>query len=1084
MKAEATVGSDDADDGGDVGRAIPEGRPGLRVPIRLLAVSVKLWLAIVCGSRTSLAAEIRLREISRPMPDGPVQLEGIGPTNSVYRLERTTDLLNWREWLRLIPDTGSFRVQDSSPAGSPTMFYRFRTGTRTAADDWKNQVTIPTDSFLTTDEAGQIRWIKFLILASDPTRVYFQDSTKYLLHFEFAKARFPQFSKSTRGDFDAVSLHLTNQQVILGSLLLPRRTNIMEFGVQFAGQEPYSTEWVAKYFALVLEAVDAPGGTTAFYFPAFEQKQAAQMGEEALKVRGISLGSVYRWLSGDQVYASGWATGPLRFIAATNIAAAYAEGRLRPTDILLSEGIPAEIPFVTGIISLAPATPNSHVALFAGANDIPFAYIADQARQERLLALDGKEVIFRAGIRYGYDQVTVADVDGRLDDATRSELLALKSHAPANITPKQRYGHISATTEALQPEDRRYFGGKAANYGILRRMVPGSSEPAVAFSFDLWEAFMDQTAPGGNATLREVIRSRLTPFTRYPPDIISVQTNLAAIRDLITDFARFAPDQQQAIVQALAPFDQARKLRFRSSSNAEDSKTFVGAGLYDSFSGCLLDDLDDDGKGPCRCDSSQSKERGVFRAIRKAYASFYNDNAFLERLRHGIDESQVAMGLLVHHSAPDEVEMANGVAKLRYESQGWGPPRLAGDLVTQLGAESVTNPDTNAIPEVVHVTEQEVREPSQASSLVPLGSKVLNFPDDYASLFALMKKVYTNYAAIVGDTSNNGPLLDFEYKKIKPGWLQLKQVRELPQDNGAQVDPFLVNEPTTYCVFNREQSRVMADHRLKCFLTLQTRNVRLTGTNLARCFFVDGRFEYRLGDTTYALQGDPSNWPSASHSVTQTSSGRVVQDRWVVGAGSDQRTYVLTTLIPTVNAKDGLVITSRDLTKTLEVTYASPQPDPDVPGGTTTTDSVWLIMAPDPATLSPAAPENYQIGKLSVSVSFLQSSEMMGGVPQGADPRARGDFPAYYPSWAYATITGLLPEPIFMTDYYATTGTLGHKEAFKWHVFEPGADPSLSPAQRQALVSANIKLIYVYQDVRSNEITVRVLGSDGKFRAM
>ena len=45
-----------------------------------------------------------------------------------------------------------------------------------------------------------------------------------------------------------------------------------------------------------------------------------------------------------------------------------------------------------------------------------------------------------------------------------------------------------------------------------------------------------------------------------------------------------------------------------------------------------------------------------------------------------------------------------------------------------------------------------------------------------------MRKVYTNYSAVAGYTSTNGPLLDFEYKKIKPGWLQLKQVRELPQD--------------------------------------------------------------------------------------------------------------------------------------------------------------------------------------------------------------------------------------------------------------------------------------------------------------
>ena len=66
----------------------------------------------------------------------------------------------------------------------------------------------------------------------------------------------------------------------------------------------------------------------------------------------------------------------------------------------------------------------------------------------------------------------------------------------------------------------------------------------------------------------------------------------------------------------------------------EDAEQFTGAGLYDSFSGCLDDDLDGDGTGPSCCDGTEPNERGVFRAIKKVYASFYNDNALLERLRH------------------------------------------------------------------------------------------------------------------------------------------------------------------------------------------------------------------------------------------------------------------------------------------------------------------------------------------------------------------------------------------------------------------------------------------------------------------
>jgi hypothetical protein len=78
----------------------------------------------------------------------------------------------------------------------------------------------------------------------------------------------------------------------------------------------------------------------------------------------------------------------------------------------------------------------------------------------------------------------------------------------------------------------------------------------------------------------------------------------------------------------------------------------------------------------------------------------------------------------------------------------------------------------------------------------------------------------------------------------------------------------------------------------------------------------------------------------------------------------------------------------------------------------------------------------------------------------------------------------LLAEPVVLTGYYATTGVLGHKAAFQWHVFEPAADPSLPPAQRQALESANIELIQIYRELRSGNTTVRILGSDGVFRSI
>ncbi|NIP96537.1 MAG: hypothetical protein GWO24_25135, partial [Akkermansiaceae bacterium] len=83
----------------------------------------------------------------------------------------------------------------------------------------------------------------------------------------------------------------------------------------------------------------------------------------------------------------------------------------------------------------------------------------------------------------------------------------------------------------------------------------------------------------------------------WPADIRALDATLKGIRDLIEDEADFTASQKTAILGVLGDLDAHRKIRFRSSTNVEDSK-FVGAGLYDSFSGCIADDTDGDEIGP------------------------------------------------------------------------------------------------------------------------------------------------------------------------------------------------------------------------------------------------------------------------------------------------------------------------------------------------------------------------------------------------------------------------------------------------------------------------------------------------------
>lgn len=1033
--------------------------------------------------------------------NGWMQIAGRMATNQRVTLEASADLRGWEGLARLDfrqpkPDAynewwatnDTFAFWDLAASTQPRRFYRFHTAPFQATDDWdwKNQVLFWNDAFaetgLNTDQDA-IRWVKFAIVLEDPYRVVYQDGRVYVLHHQFATNRLAPFHGLSADAFDRVSLHRIGQQVLLGTVLFPPRAEILEYGIQFTGRDPYPREMVRTFFERVASTVVAPPGVTPFYLPAFEQSEPALIDEAYFNQQGIRVSSVRRWVTSDQVYAAGWALGRLRGIPAAEIGAAYADGRLSPDDLLVTDGVPAEVPFVAGILTTAPATPNSHVAILAQAYGVPFAFVAGAADQARLAQLEGHEVVLQATLRSGFSQVSVLETGDGLDPALRQELLALKRPPPPNIQPMTTYGALSAPVDSLHPDDIRFFGGKAAHFGLLRRTIPNDCPEAIAFSFDSWKAFLDQVLPGG-WTLAEEIQTRLAPYTNYPPDLVPLRQDLAYVRDLVARRTQFAPEDQAAILNVLGSFDPLRRIRFRSSSNAEDGETFNAAGLYDSYSGCLADDLDGDSAGPCHCDPTESNERGVFRAIQKVYASFYNENAFLERLRRVIDEREVGMAVLVHYSTPDEYELANGVATVFQESQTFGGTQLKAKLVTQKGAVSVTNPEGNAQPEVVHCDEPDWLEVVQPSGLVPLGCQVLEWPKEYGTLAGLLFRVYTNYVREAGGSAPTNLVLDFEYKKVEPGKLLVKQVRPVPQPPAPSGMRYLLSEDVTYGVYARESSDLLANHRLKCRLRLRTYGGRLVETNLAESLYTDARFEFRQGNSYQTLEGAPSSWSAATHAVSEDPRrGTIVEDGWTFGAGAGQWTFRLTSVIPAAASEGTPFLAQAEIRKWLRVTYATPQPVFGVTGEpprTTTEEEVQLVVLPDPATLLPDAAETFaDTNEFRFTVRFLNSTNSLGP-PLGVDQNFWGTYPASYSTWLESEVEGVTPEPLVLRDYYAQSAMPTHKYLWSRYLFEPGLDPDLPPAQRAAWQAKGIQWIYVSRArIGLREVEVTFYGPDG-----
>ncbi|HKO91390.1 MAG TPA: PEP/pyruvate-binding domain-containing protein, partial [Polyangiaceae bacterium] len=194
-----------------------------------------------------------------------------------------------------------------------------------------------------------------------------------------------------------------------------------------------------------------------------------------------------------------------------------------------------------------------------------------------------------------------------------------------------------ASTELLAAikQGTRAFGGKAANYSVLSR-VPGITVPqAFAVPVYYYKQFMREHG------LDERVRGWLSDaaFVDDPEERERRLTGLRAEMQTLplnADFERLLTDKLTSEYAGV-------RMRFRSSTNAEDLDGFTGAGLYTSKSGDLGD-----------------AESPVADAVREVWASVWFFRAFEERSYRSIDHEAVAMALLVHRSFPDEA--ANGVA--------------------------------------------------------------------------------------------------------------------------------------------------------------------------------------------------------------------------------------------------------------------------------------------------------------------------------------------------------------------------------------------------------------------------------------
>jgi len=329
---------------------------------------------------------------------------------------------------------------------------------------------------------------------------------------------------------------------------------------------------------------------------------------------------------------------------------------------------PSELSTVGGVITLEEQPKFSHISLkvkdWAGRGWI--VPNADISKDECITAnsadlVNAFETCF-GGLKDGDYAYVKSTKRGRILEVEKVE--STDPRCPGALEEQEGIKIVSDLTFKGLPDhseltwkDHNKVGSKAANYAQLMNTMNSITgeeivRPGFAIPFYYYNQFLTE-----NTLVSEMIESILTDEKlNTDSEALYRGERLKILQDLIlSDVVKIDSDLLSEVLKKAETYrdleNLPRKLKFRSSTNAEDLPNFSGAGLYTSESYKPLK------KGKER--SQEKKLEELEEAIKVVWASIWNKRAYDERVLYGIDHRKVYIGVQVNLSFPDEI--ASGV---------------------------------------------------------------------------------------------------------------------------------------------------------------------------------------------------------------------------------------------------------------------------------------------------------------------------------------------------------------------------------------------------------------------------------------
>jgi Pyruvate phosphate dikinase, AMP/ATP-binding domain len=665
------------------------------------------------------------------------------------------------------------------------------------------------------DLVGAGRLTKFLIDRRAPAnpRVLFvnsnferngevPDAARY--HFFFAKEVFgiPEDIE----EFNNVTYFTHDKRYVAGVLhsYLLDGAPAPILGYQFYPLDVIHEGEVVEALRIVADKASIPQWSSAFV-PMASQQTTATVADQ-LGARGFAVLPLDRILGSADYIAlnTGEAWGHLRIFPSD-------ADELLPSDIPVFDELPLDLSVVAGVITKAVQDTNSHVNLKSKERDTPNVVLRSAGPEHPRLAPFADQPLRLVVAKDGFtlEATTEEEVARRLAERLSVPLVSLTWERDDAV---RSVDELAAGSAAQTLQAARRYGSKAANLGFLaHRAVLGRrgdvGSPSASAGYDL--------VPGGVAVPLQMYR-----------DFVDLPAN-QALRRMIDEFVvaeqagQLSPRQRAAMADGIraafmaGAFPEGRlgairrkidvalpgisKVKVRSSANAEDIPKFDGAGLHDSYAARL--EKADNPADPCSVrttgDAGEVKRtvhpKSLGCAIRGVYASLWNKRAIEERSFARIDQTDVAMGLLIVPAYDNDSPVeANAVVVTRVLNT----TDLYGySLSVQRGNNLVTNPDPGTYSEVTIANfyeEQAIRFLTTRYAKPEKDAPQLSGPvlteDQMVRIVNLAKVIERVYCAArpgyfpqceyVAGENDKPKSLDMEIKILSDGRLVYKQVRE------------------------------------------------------------------------------------------------------------------------------------------------------------------------------------------------------------------------------------------------------------------------------------------------------------------